>query len=60
VRHKNDFRAEKGGSSYVFNDVVVITDQDTAFPAIEVKDTILISRREIRIDKGMELSEFSD
>src|SRR6185503_2645607 len=58
MRHKDDLSTEQGSSPYIFNNVVVITYQNAAFPSFQIKHTILTSRSEPGIDERMQLPEF--
>jgi hypothetical protein len=54
--HKNDVSSQQVGGSYIFDDVVVVAYQDPALPAAKIKYTILISRRQMGIDEGMQFA----
>jgi len=60
MRHEDDVGAEEGGCPDVLDDVIVVADEDTAFPAFEVEDDILVAGCEVRVDEGMEFAEFGD
>lgn len=60
VWHEDDLSAKKGSSSHILDDVVVVADQDTCFPAMEIKSYIFVSRREMGADERMKFSIFCE
>lgn len=43
VWHKNHLRPKQGGRADIFDDVVIVADQDTTFPALNVKYDVLVA-----------------
>jgi hypothetical protein len=55
--HKNDLRSQQGRCPHIFDNIIIITDQDTAFPSIDLKTQYSLPGVEVRIDKGMQFSK---
>src|SRR5947207_9071991 len=60
MRHEDDLRSQQRGRTHVFDDVVVVTDQDAASPSVQIEHGISIARQQIWIDKGMQLAMLRD
>src|SRR5262249_28392631 len=60
MRHEDDVGAEQSCCSHVFYHVVIVADQDAAFPSFDIEHAVFITRCEIWIDERMKLSEFRD
>lgn len=58
--HEDDLGAKKGGSSHVFDNIIVIADQNTCFPAMEVEDHEFVAGREVCTDKGVKFPVFGE
>jgi hypothetical protein len=56
--HEDDLRTQQGGGPYIFNDIVVVADQDAAFASVQIKHHILLPGGKVLGDEGMQLPEF--
>jgi hypothetical protein len=60
MRHENDLCPQECRRPDVLDDVIVVTDQYTTFPAEKLEHTVFVAWFHMRVNERMQLSIFDN